>query len=72
MKQKVYILAEILTETQKQYPHIDLRRFRLLYDGWRAQGMRHGRHSQFYTVAWQRGWLSEREADDFRKYIGIR
>ena len=72
MKEKVYILADILPETQARFPHIDLKKFRILYDGWRAQGLRHGRNSQFYTVAWNRGWLSKNAADSLRQYIGIR
>ena len=73
MKNKVYILAEILSETQARYPHINLRKFKILYDGWRQQGLRHKQHSPFtYTEAWKRGWLAPKDADDLRKYIGVR
>lgn len=69
---KVYILAEIFTETQERFPHIDLRKFKTLYDGWRAQGMRLKIHSgSFYTLGWSRGWLSKKAADSLRKYIGL-
>ena len=72
MKIKVYILGDILTETQARYPHIDLRKFKTLYDGWRAQGLRQKTHSTtFYTDAWNRGWLSQKDADSLRKYIGL-
>ncbi len=72
MNKKVYILDEILTETQNRYPHIDLRKFKTLYDGWRQQGLRHRSHPcSYYTLAWQRGWLAPEAADDFRKYIGL-
>ena len=72
MKEKVYILAEILTETQARFPHITLSKFKTLYDGWRAQGVRHGRNTQFYTTAWKRGWISKKDANSLRKYIGLR
>ena len=72
MKNKVYILAEIFSETQALYPHIDLRKFKLLYDGWRYQGTRNKTHSpSYYTLAWQRGWLAKKAADSLRKYIGV-
>lgn len=71
MKEKVYILADILPETQTRYPHIDLRKFKVLYDGWRAQNARLGRKSPYFTFMWNRGWLSPRDADSLRKYIGL-
>ena len=72
MKNKVYILGEILSETQARFPHIDLRKFKILYDGWRRQGMRQKKHpASFYTQAWRRGWISEKDADSLRIYIGI-
>ena len=73
MKVKIYILGEILPETQSCYPHIDLRKFKTLYDGWRAQGLRKKLHSgSFYTLGWTRGWLSPKAADSLREYIGLR
>ena len=73
MKQKVDIHVEIFAETQARYPHIDLRKFKTLYDGWRAQGLRKKLHSgSFYTLGWTRGWLSQKAADSFREYIGLR
>ena len=72
MKVKVYILSEILPETQARYPHIDLRKFKTLYDGWRQKGIRNGIHSpQFYTFSWKRGWLSPTDAESLRNYIGV-
>ena len=72
MNSKVYILAEILKETQARYPHIDIRKFKTLYDGWRAQGLRNKTHSTtFYTDAWKRGWLFPKDAISIRKYIGV-
>jgi len=72
MKKKVLIIDGILSETQRRFPHIDLYKFKILFDGWRIQSMRHGRKSPFFSVAWKRGWLSEKDADEFRKYIGLR
>ena len=70
---KVYILADIFAETQARYPHIDLRRMKTLYDGWRAKGLRQKTHSPFfYSDAWKRGWLSKKDADSLREYIGLR
>ena len=70
---KVYILADIFAETQARYPHIDLRRMKTLYDGWRTKGLRKKIHSPFfYSEAWKRGWLSGKDADSLREYIGLR
>ena len=71
MKDKVYIYEGIFKETQSRFPHIDLRKFVVLYHGWRQQGIRHGRNHQFYTFAWKRGWISQKDADSLRKYIGL-
>ena len=71
MKEKVYIHCDIYDETRSKFPHIDRKKFEILYHGWRQKGIRHGRNAQFYVVAWRRGWLSKRDADDFRKYIGL-
>lgn len=72
MKDKVYILAEILTETQARYPHISLKKFKILWDGWRATGLRNRIHSApFYTIAWRRGYLAPKDANELRKYIGL-
>ena len=71
MKNKVYILGDILTETQTRYPHIDLHKFDVLYHGCRRMGIKKGRNAQFYTTAWKRGWLAQKDADDLRKYIGL-
>ena len=71
MKNKVYIFADIFSETQRQFPHIDLRKFEILFSGWRQQGIRHGLSYQFYWIAWRRGWLAKKDADDLRKYIGL-
>lgn len=71
MIHKVYILDDILTETQARFPHITIRSFKTLYDGWRRQGMRHGRDGSTFSVMWKRGWLSTKDADDLRKYIGL-
>ena len=69
---KVYILATILPETQARYPHINLKKFKTLYDRWRTKGIRRGLHSAaFYTLSWQRGWLSKNDADSLRNYIGL-
>jgi len=73
MKVKVYLMTDILPETQKRYPHISLRKFRMLYEGWRAKGLRNKTHSRaFYTYSWNRGWLSENDAISFCEYIGLR
>lgn len=72
MKNSVDIKGTILPETQTRYPHIDLRKFKILYDGWRAQGIRIKIHPQsFYTLAWKRGYLKQKDADSLRKYIGV-
>ena len=72
MREHVYILADIFNETQTRFTHVTLNKFLVLYSGWRQQGVRHGRSHQFYSAAWKRGWLVPRDAEDFRKYIGLR
>ena len=68
-------LAAIRREMQERYPYESREKrneaFKILYHGWTQQGTRHGRNKQFFSVAWKRGWLSQRDADDLRKYIGI-
>ena len=71
MKEKVDLQLAIFAETQQKFPHINWEKFEVLYHGWTQQGTRHGRNKQFFSVAWKRGWLSQRDADDLRKYIGI-
>ena len=72
MKNKVYILSTILSETQKSFPWIDVRKFKILYDGWRQQGLRNkSRSAHFFTLSWKRGWLPPNDADSLRKYIGV-
>ena len=72
MKEKVDIQVTIFDETRERYPHITPKKFKVLYDGWRAKGLRLKTHSTtFYTDAWNRGWLSKKDADSLRKYIGV-
>ena len=71
MKNKVDIQRTVFKETQERFPHIDMRKFEVLYHGWRQHGIRHGRNHQFYVVAWRRGWLAPKDADSLRKYIGL-
>ena len=72
MKNSVDIQVTIFAETQARYPHIDWRKFKILYDGWRAQGLRNKTHSApFYTTAWRRGYLAPKDANELRKYIGL-
>ena len=57
-------------QNAKKYEDPD-RAFKVLWDGWRAQGLRHKTHSApFYTKAWKRGWLFLKDANDFLRYIG--
>ena len=73
-KDKIVCLATIRREMQERYRYGSREErnhaFEVLYHGWRWQGIRHGGYSQFYTVAWNRGWLSKKDADSLRKYIG--
>jgi hypothetical protein len=72
MKNKVYLFADIFTETKAKFPHITMKKFEILFNGWRQYCMRRGRNSQYFTVVWQRGWLSPKDADSLREYIGLR
>ena len=74
-KNRVY-LAAIRREMQNRYRYESRKKrnsaFKVLYYGWRQQCRRRGRNSQFFTYAWKRAWLSIKDADDLRKYIGLR
>ena len=72
MKEKVDIQITVFDETTARYPWITPKKFKVLYDGWRAKGLRLGWHStSFYTDAWRRGFLAPKDADSLRNYIGI-
>ena len=72
MKNAVDIQVTIFAETQEKFPHIDWRKFKILYQGWRQQGLRHKTHSTyFYTDAWKRGFLKLSDANSLRQYIGV-
>ena len=36
-----------------------------------AQSVRRGRKGSYFTYMWKRGWLSPKDADELRKYIGL-
>lgn len=73
-KKRVY-LAAIRRELQARYKYEFREKrnhaFEVLYYGWRRRCFRRGRNSTFFTLAWQRGWLSVKDADDLREYIGL-
>ena len=75
-KKNIVCLAAIRRQLQERFRYESREKrnsaFEILYHGWRQQGIRHGRNYQFYVVAWKRGWLAYKDADDFRKYIGLR
>lgn len=64
-------LDVIRTELQKRMNYKNpFRAFRILYDGWRAEGLRHKYHTAaYYTAVWKRGWLSTKEANMLCDYI---
>jgi len=68
---KVWLWANIFEETQKRFPHVNMRKFKVLFHGWTRQNVRRGHFPQHFYDIWKRGWLSKRDADDFRKYIGL-
>ena len=74
-KENRIYLAAIRRELQARYQYESREKrnwaFEVLYHGWRQQGIRHGRNHTFYVLAWKRGWLSQKDADSFRKYIGL-
>lgn len=44
-------------------------KFRTLYDGWRRKELRAGaKTANFYSLAWQRGWLKKADFIRFRDY----
>ena len=75
-KTKRIYLAAIRRALQETYLYESRKKrnyaFEVLYHGWRQKGIRHGRNAQVFTIAWKRGWLGPTDADDFRKYIGLR
>ena len=74
-KDKRVYLAAIRRELQAQYQYESREKrnhaFEVLFHGWRQKGIRHGHNSQFYTCAWKRGWIAEKDAADLREYIGL-
>ena len=74
-KEKRVYLAAIRRELQAQYRYESREKrnwaFEILFHGWRQEGIRHGRKSPFFTVVWKRGWITQKDAGDLRKYIGL-
>ena len=72
MNIKVDIQRTLFEETVAHYPWITFKKFKILYDCWRAAGIRKKRHgASFYTFNWRRGYLSEKDANSLRMYIGL-
>ena len=74
-EENIVCLAAIRREMQERFRFESRQKrnqaFETLYFGWRQQSRRRGRNTQFFTYAWQRGWLSKKDAEDFRIYIGL-
>ena len=74
-KDKIVCLAAIRRELQERYQYESREKrnhaFEVLYYGWRRRWSRRGRNSTIFTLAWQRGWISKKDAADFREYIGL-
>ena len=74
-KEKHIYLAAIRRDLQAQY-HYESREkrnkaFEILFSGWRQKGIRHGRQATYFSVMWKRGWITQKDAIDLRKYIGL-
>ena len=74
-KEKKICLAAIRREMQTQYQYESREKrnkiFETLYYGWRQQEKRRGRHSAYLTEIWKRGWVSQKDAEKLREYIGV-
>ena len=75
-KNKRVYLAAIRRELQARYQYASREKrnhaFEVLYHGWRQKGIRRGRDYELYRIAWKRGWLAQKDAEDLREYIGLR
>ena len=73
-EKRVY-LAAIRREMQNRYQYESREKrnhaFEVLYHGWRQQEKRQGRSIPYLTDIWKRGWVSERDANKIRNYIGL-
>lgn len=72
MKEENKILIRDIQEAlqeMEQYPN-PARAFRIGWDGWRTQCLRHGRHSTtFFAQKWKEGWLSRDDAAELCEYL---
>ena len=67
------LITSVLNHLKEKDPvwgHANMQpKFKALYDGWAAAGVRHHRHNRvYYTRKWRDGWLPEEEYLDFFKY----
>lgn len=72
-KENKVLICSVLTLLQERDPDWKYARmvpkFKVLYDAWRQADMRkYKRNSQFYSIAWKRGWLAKADFNRFRKY----
>ena len=55
-------------DTEWKHPRMP-KKFKTLYDGWRAKELRHKIHTKiFYTYSWKRRWLPYNDFQRFRDY----
>ena len=71
--EKKILITSVLNHLQKRDPawaHVKmLPKFKTIYGGWAAKGIRHHRHSKvYYSRKWHDGWLPWDEYLDFFKY----
>lgn len=70
---KKILIFSVLNQLQKRDPewaHVKmLPKFKALYAGWAATGVRHHRHNRvYYTRKWKDGWLPWEEYLSFFNY----
>ena len=69
-KRDITEVLDLLAQRDPDWKHPKLlHKFKILYQGWAIQQMRHNkRNQQFYSVAWRRNWLPFNEWRCFRDY----
>ena len=67
----IWSVLNILQERDPEWKQPTMiKKFKVLYDGWRQKELRAKVHAaSFYTLSWRRGWLPQADFVRFRKYV---
>ena len=71
-EEKKILIVSVLEHLQERDPAwkvVLMPKFKTLYEGWAAIGIRHHRHNKsYYSRKWREGWLPMDEYLDFFHY----